>query len=111
VLLRCHGASGQSFMRAMSLVLDKPSAPETVHLALDLLGGYFARVRGAALTGHWPEALQREVAAMAALAALSHADALPILSKTTAVGPLMRRHLEPVLAPVLAQIHILRGRA
>jgi len=110
-LLRCHGASGQSFLRAMSLVLDKPPAPETVHLALDLLGGYFARVRGAALTGHWPEALQREAAAMAALAALSHADAQPILSKTTAVGPLMRRHLEPVLAPVLAQIHILRGRA
>jgi len=48
---------------------------------------------------------------MAALAALSHADALPILSKTTAVGPLMRRHLEPLLAPVQAQIQILRGRA
>jgi len=92
-------------------VLDKPPAPETVHLALDLLGGYFTGVRGAALPGHWPEALQREAAAMAGLAALSHVDALPILSKTTAVGPLMRRHLEPLLAPVLAQIQVLRGRA
>lgn len=110
-LRRCHSPSGQSFLRAMTLLLEKPPAPEPVQLALDILGRYFAAVQGVAPPPDWPEALQREANAMAALAAISQADAAPILSKTTAVGPLMRRHLEPVLAPVLAHIQVLRGRA
>lgn len=110
-LRRCNSASGQSFLRAMSLVLDKPPAPETVFLALDILGRYFEPVRQAPLPPDPPEPLQREAAAIAALGGLSHADAVPILSKTTAVGPLMRRHLEPLLAPVLAHLAVLRGKA
>ena len=110
-LQRCLGPSGQSFLRAMTLLLEKPPAPESVQLGLDILGRYFAALQGAAPAVDWPEALQREAGAMAALSAVSQADAAPILSKTTAVGPLMRRHLEPVLAPVLAHIQVLRGRA
>jgi hypothetical protein len=33
------------------------------------------------------------------------------LNKTTAVEPLMRRHLEPLCQPVLAHIQILRGQS
>ena len=110
-LLRSHGPSGQSFLRAMLLALEKPPAPEAVFLALDLLGHYFAALRHLALPAGWPETLQREALAMADLRQVSQQLALPILAKTTAVGPLMRRHLEPVLAPLLMQMQVLRGKA
>lgn len=110
-LARCHSANGQSYLRAMMLALDKPPAPEAVFLALDLLGRYFAALRHLALPADWPPFLLREVQAMHALSLVNQQLAAPILSKTTAVGPLMRRHLEPVLAPLLAHIQILRGKA
>lgn len=108
--VRCYGACGQSFLRASALVLDKPPAPEAVYLMLDILGRYFSGAGGLAIGVDWPDDFQREAQAMASLGRLSHADARPILNKTTAVGPLMRRHLEPLLKPVLTNIQILRGR-
>lgn len=109
--VRCYGACGQSFLRACAMVLEKPPAPEAVYLMLDILGRYFSGVGGRAIGVDWPEDFQREAQAMATLGCLSHADARPILNKTTAVGPLMRRHLEPLLKPILANIQILRGQA
>lgn len=110
ITVRCYGASGQSFLRACALVLDKPPAPEAVYLMLDILGRYFSGVGELAIEADWPEGFRREAQAMASLGRVSHADAKPILNKTTAVGPLMRRHLEPLLAPVLTHIQILRGQ-
>jgi len=110
ITVRCYGASGQSFLRASGLVLDKPPAPEAVYLMLDILGRYFSGVGELAIEADWPEGFRREAQAMASLGRVSHADAKPILNKTTAVGPLMRRHLEPLLAPVLTHIQILRGQ-
>ena len=111
LLVRSYGACGQSFLRVSSLVLEKPPAPEAVYLMFDILGRYFAGAGGLAPGADWPEDLQREAQAMAMLGRLSHADARPILNKTTAVGPLMRRHLEPLFKPVLANLQILRGQA
>lgn len=108
---RCYGASGQSFLRASAMLLEKPPAPEAVYLLLDVLGRYFCAAAKLAVRVDWPADLQREAQAMASLGLLSHADASPILNKTTAVGPLMRRHLEPLFKPVLAHIQILRGQA
>jgi hypothetical protein len=110
-LARCHTANGQSYLRAIALALEKPPAPEAVFLALDLLGRYFAVLRDLSAPTDWPAPLQREVLAMVVLCQASQQLAVPILCKTTAVGPLMRRHLEPVLAPLLAQIQVLRGKA
>jgi hypothetical protein len=98
-------------LRAIALALEKPPAPEAVFLALDLLGRYFAVLRDLSAPTDWPAPLQREVLAMVVLCQASQQLAVPILCKTTAVGPLMRRHLEPVLAPLLAQIQVLRGKA
>ena len=92
------------------MLLEKPPAPEAVYLLLDILGRYFSGADARTLQVDWPEELQREAQAMASLGRLSHADARPILNKTTAVGPLMRRHLEPMLKPVLTNIQILRGQ-
>ena len=76
-----------------------------MYLLLDLLGRYFAPGREASALPVPPA----EVAALEALGRLSNADAAPILTKTTAIGPLMRRHLEPLFAPIIAHIRVLRG--
>jgi hypothetical protein len=108
-LARCHAPSGQSFLHAAEMALEKPPAHEAVYLLLDILGAYFAPVRTAAAMAGIPDELRREAEAMHALAQLGNADAEPILTRTTAVGPLMRRHLEPLFAPLLQHIRVLRG--
>lgn len=105
LLARCATGAGQGYLMAAELALEKPPAHEAVYLLLDLLGRHFADGRDTTgLAGIAPE-----LAALDALSRVSGATAEPVLTKTTAVGPLMRRHLEPVLAPVLANIRILRG--
>ncbi len=111
LLLRCYSPSGQSFLRAITLALEKPPAAEAVNLTLDILGRYFVDVQAQPLPADWPSELTPDAQAMAALALLSHADASPILNKTTAVGPLLRRHLEPLFKPALAHLQQLRGQA
>ena len=106
---RCYSASGQSFLHAAELALEKPPAHEAVSLLLDILGGYFAAVRGLTIPPDFDADLKRAAAAMSTLATISNADATQILSKTTAVGALMRRHLEPLFQPLLAHIRLLRG--
>lgn len=109
LLARCFSGSGQSYLKAVELALEKPLAHETVYLLLDLLGAYFAdgREAPAQLVG-LPD-LQAEAQALAALSRLSNTDADPILRRTTAVGPLMRRHLEPLFAPIIGHLKVLRG--
>lgn len=100
-------AKGQGALRALALALDKPPTHEAVYRVLDVTGALFAGARDAApLPGFAAEA-----AAIAALAHASRRDAEPILARTSAVGPLMRRHLEPVLAPLRAQLSVLLGTA
>jgi hypothetical protein len=110
-LARCYSPSGQSFLRAAEMALEKPPAHEAVYLLLDILGAYFAPAREAAAMAGIPDELRREASAMLALSRLSNADAESILTRTTAVGPLMRRHLEPLFEPLLQHIRVLRGIA
>lgn len=106
-LARCCSASGQAWLQAMELALDKAPAHEAVYLLLDLIGRYFAPVREAS----GGEALPApEAAALAALAEVGSGDAEDILVRTTAVGPLLRRKLDPLLAPLLAHLRTLQGR-
>lgn len=106
LLARCYAGTGQSYLKAAELILEKPPAHEAVYLMLDLLGQYFADGREApAQLSAYPA----EAAALAALAQLSNTVAEPILTKTTAIGPLMRRHLEPLFAPIIGHLQTLRG--
>ncbi len=105
LLARCYSGAGQAYLGAAELALDKPPAHEAVYLLLDLLGAYFAAGRDA---GALPIP-RAEATALEALARLSQAAAEPILTKTTAVGPLMRRHLEPLFAPIIGHLRNLRG--
>ena len=106
LLTRCYSGSGQSYLKAVELALEKPPVHAMAYLLLDLLGEYFAAGKDA--LAELPDA-PAEAAALAALAGLSNADAEPILKRTTAVGPLMRRHLEPLFAPIITNLRILRG--
>lgn len=105
LLARCYSGAGQSYLKTAELTLEKPPAHEAVYLLLDLLGGYFATGRDAAGLPV-PSA---EIAALEALGRLSNVDGEPILTKTTAVGPLLRRHLEPLFAPIIGHLRTLRG--
>lgn len=109
MLARCYAPGGQAWLKAAELALDKAPAHEAVYLLLDLIGGYFASLRGApgreALTG-----LEREAEAMAVLSAVSNRDAEDILVRTTAVGALLRRKIDPLVAPLLGHLRILQGR-
>ncbi|MCX8004712.1 MAG: hypothetical protein N2688_07110 [Burkholderiaceae bacterium] len=105
LLARCYAGSGQAYLRAAELALEKPPTHECVYRALDLLGGYFADGPQAG-TLPVPEQERR---ALAALARVSQADAEPVLMRTTAVGALMRRHLQPVLDPLIGHLRALRG--
>lgn len=110
-LARCHAASGQSFLAAAELALEKPPAHEAVYLLLNILGNYFSPLRTLEAPAGLPAELDGEVEAMAALAKVSNAAAEPVLTRTTAIGPLMRRHLEPVFEPIIGHIRTLRGIA
>lgn len=109
LLARCCSPAGQAWLKAMELALDKAPAHEAVYLLFDLIGGYFAAARGAAgrhaLVGH-----EREAEALAALAATSNQDAEEILVRTTAVGALLRKKIDPLVAPLLRHLRVLRGR-
>lgn len=105
LLARCYSGAGQSWLKTAELTLERPPAHEAVYLLLDLLGRYFAAGREAAGLPLPPA----EVAALDALARLSQADAEPILTRTTAVGPLLRRHLEPLFAPIIGHLRTLRN--
>ena len=106
LLARCYSGVGQSYLHVAELVLEKPLAHEMVYRMLDLLGQHFAAGRHA--SADFPQ-LPAEAAALEALSRLSQSDAEPILTRTTAVGSLMRRHLEPLLAPIIGQLRVLRG--
>ncbi|MDO8959442.1 MAG: hypothetical protein Q7U85_06900 [Rhodocyclaceae bacterium] len=110
LLARCFSGAGQAYLQAAELVLEKPLTHETAYLLLNLLGEYFRAGRDVADPDGIPAAADL-LAALAALAQLNADVAAPILTRTTAVGPLMRRHLEPLFAPIIENIKILRGVA
>jgi hypothetical protein len=110
LLARCYSPAGQAWLEAAELALDKASAHEAVYLLLDLIGAYFASVRGAAGRPALP-IVAAELAALAALAEVSNRDAEEILLRTTAVGALLRKKLEPLIAPLLDHLRLLRGRS
>ena len=102
-------------------------------LLLDLIGNYFATARRgiatdiestltlaqaaleenddeiAELLRVAPE-LRDETAALLALAHSAEALATPIIAKTSATGTLLKRKLEPVVAPLLEQIAVLQEK-
>ena len=133
LLRKTLDSPGQGFLEAAAEVIRRPPDQDVVSLWLNAVGGYFARVR------RWSEELRElesidrqvdalleteaplgqvleacpqlhaEVRAMLFLAHVDEALVTPIFALTDAVGTVMRKKIEPVVAPLLQQFAVLRG--
>jgi hypothetical protein len=131
LLLKLYSAPGQLFLRTALKVLEKPANQDVVSILLDVVRDYLSAVRPEGdpdLT--WDElsdeyraavdaggegstlkellkgtrGLEQEIEAMSLLSGLGYGVLRPILSKTDAIGSLMRKKLEPVLQPLRAML-------
>jgi hypothetical protein len=111
-LQRALSAQGQSFLAAADEVLERPEAQEVVTRTLNAIGRYFSI---AASDGDRApacdscQAFAPMLEAVARLAACDEARVGEIFARSTAIGSLMRRKIQPVVAPLLADIRLLRG--
>lgn len=124
---------GQTFLAVSQGLLENPVSQDSAAALLNAIGRYFRPARGQtfgardvqAILGACEElgdpaairvvaacpALKPEVMAMLALGQVSEALIVEILARTSASGTLLRRKLEPVIQPLLAQYAALRGSA
>jgi hypothetical protein len=114
LLARCASATGQGVLRGLALALEKPPTHDATFRILDVTAAWFADARAALPAGVPPEipgVARATLQALHELAGTGRAAAEPILGRTTAVGPLMRRHLAPVLQPLLRGLQQLQETA
>jgi len=130
---RVLSPAGQAYLDTLLKVLNKPSNQDVVNTTLDVVADYFSPARpqgrvdhslpqlfaeadewlaadpdAAALAADLPE-LAPGLRAMRVLSGLSYGVVRPVFGDSTAIGSLMRRKLEPVLAPLGEQILSLYG--
>lgn len=139
LLLRALDEAGQTFLATAEEVLERPFNQDVVNALLDAVASYFCSVRlpgepnttmdaivrdaehlcwskapsaaGADAVLRVAPDLEREVLAALVLARLDRALVRPIFSRTTAIGTLMRKKLQPVTGPIFQQLRALQGRA
>lgn len=133
---RVLSARGQAFLQTSEAMLRYPADRDVVNALLNGLAAYFSPVLQpsccgedtleamlanvdafcsdpASTAGKFLESMPeyaKEVRAMLVLSCMNSEVAAPILSRTTAGGTLMRQKLEPITAPILQQIAVLRGQ-
>ena len=117
VLTRALSDQGQTFLATAATILDRPEIQEVVNHTLNALANWCAPLRNAdaagretaraALLADAPQ-FEADCAALDALAAADADTVRPIFLKTTAIGSLMRRKIQPVVAPLLNAIAVLR---
>ncbi len=128
-------ANGQTWLKAVSEVLARPSTSLVVYALLDAISRYFHATGYPVKTENLdallaeakalasckqaaPQGLlevlsaapqyRRNIEAMLALSGLTGKTADPWLLRNTAVGALMRRKIEPLVAPISQAVQILR---
>jgi len=117
MLEKALSGQGQTFLATTALVLDRPEIQEVVNHALNALAQWCAPLRQAdaaargaaraAVLAAAPQ-LEPDCAALDALATADADSARPIFLKTTAIGSLMRRKIQPVVVPLLDGIAVLQ---
>jgi hypothetical protein len=135
-LLRIFSASGQAFLAAGMEVIQRPADQDVARALFRAMGAYFGVLRqdaqhemelkdAVAMAEQRLTAPDPDLAAVLALAPASTSllrallilaeigefSVTPILARTTAIGTLMRRKLEPVSEPVMEQIAVLQSRS
>jgi len=109
-LARALDAQGQTFLAAAAEVLERPEAQEVVNRTLNAIGRYFGSGgQGSESRMNVCQILEPQLEAAARLARVSEALVNPIFTRSSAIGSLMRRKIEPVVSGVLADIRLLRG--
>jgi hypothetical protein len=111
-LERALSNQGQTFLDAASEILERPETQEVVSRTLNAIGRYFSG------NADWKQADQPlcdtcqafapKLEAVAHLARCDDSLVQPIFARSTAIGSLMRRKIEPVTAPLLRDIAELR---
>lgn len=137
-LCRVLDVPGQSFLATAETVLRKPNNQDVMVALLEAIQAYFQGVadeglclqsidaievrvqarcdaangsdaRLAELLAQVPDA-QRLLRAMLTLSAVGERLVAPVFARTDAIGTVMRRKLEPITTPLLAEMAVLRGR-
>jgi len=136
VLLRISSTAGQTFLKTVAKVMEKPANQDVVNILLDVLRRYFAPIRpegdpnltfeelvaeaqqrldtpdsdpALAACLSTTDGLEEEFQALRVLSGLGYGVLRPIFSKTDAIGSLMRRKLEPVSKPLMEMLRSLQG--
>lgn len=133
LLLRVLSPAGQAFIETVFKVFEKPNNQDVVNLALDYTAAYFSAARPEGPVDATLEALQAEAVAwqvenpeagtllalegldagqlraLRVMSGLSYGVVRPVFRDSTAIGSLMRRKLQPVLSPMLAELARLRA--
>jgi hypothetical protein len=111
LLLQALSGQGQTFLATFAEIFDRPETQEVVSRSLNATGRHFAAGPGIAqaaaeLAAALPE-LAPDVAAIVALGQASETLTAPVFARSTAIGSLMRRKIEPLLAPLVQQARTL----
>jgi hypothetical protein len=117
ILAKALSGQGQTFLATTAVILDHPEIQEVVNHTLNALANWCAPLRqaDATLRDAARESMlkaapqfESDCAALDALASIDADTVRPIFLKTTAIGSLMRRKIQPVVTPLLDSIAVLR---
>ncbi len=117
MLGKALSGQGQTFLVTVATILDRPEIQEVVNHTLNGLANWCAPLRQAdeatradaraALLATAPQ-FEPDCAALDTLAAMDADTVRPIFLKTTAIGSLMRRKIQPVVIPLIDAVTVLR---
>ena len=117
MLEKALSGQGQTFVTTAATILERPDNQEVVNHTLNALARWCGPLRQAdettrqaareAVLAATPQ-LASDCAALDALAAVDADSVRPIFLKTTAIGSLMRRKIQPLVAPLLDASAVLR---
>lgn len=117
LLAKALSDQGQTFIYTTTLILDRPEVQEVVNHTLSALANWCAPLRQAdtatrdaaraALLAVAPQ-FESDLTALDTLAAVDADTVRPIFLKTTAIGSLMRRKIQPIVMPVMDAVSVLR---
>jgi hypothetical protein len=117
MLDKALSGQGQTFIATTATILDRPENQEVVNHTLNALATWCAPLRQVggdirnaarqALLDAAPQFAQ-DCDALDTLAAVDAETVRPIFLKTTAIGSLMRRKIEPIVTPLMDAIMVLR---
>jgi hypothetical protein len=109
-LCRAWRSEGQAFLAACAEILERPETQEVVSRTLNAIGRYFsAGMADPAAVPPPDHPLADRLLAANRLAQTNEAPLRDIFARSTAIGSLMRRKIDPVTAPLLQDIQLLLG--